>query len=168
LDMRYNNKVFGEVWKRVGAQSDRPVMPSPPPAPDTPDESSRLRGFMTDEANGAHFYAEMARKTTDKAQRSVFMRLSNEEKHHLRKLQAEYYIESGSIFTPTVGKTNISSVTSALRERYMAETEGASEYRRAALETKSARLRDVYSMLAADESRHAETVAGTISRMFLR
>jgi rubrerythrin len=123
-----------------------------------------LQNLMYGEAREAKYYADLARSRCAYSCSSSLKELSEEETAHLKRLQAEYYISTGSTFFPCVAMLDIPrNYLEALRERFLDENESAKAYLDAAEQTANPRLSTLYAEFSADELRHAENMASLIS-----
>ncbi len=127
-------------------------------------DSETLRKLMYDEAYDSKYYADLARRRYSSRAASFLNKLSGEESRHLRRLQAEYYILTGTAVNPCVVDIEIPCFyMDALRERFLSESDGARAYLDAAASTANPRLAAIYTDISADESRHADEMAKLIS-----
>jgi len=127
-------------------------------------EIETLKDLMYNEAREAKYYADLARSRNAYICASTLREISEEEGAHLKRLQAEYYILTGSTFFPCVALLNIpGAYLEALRERFLGENEGAKAYLDAAAQTSHPRLSAIYTEFSVDELSHAENMASLIS-----
>ncbi len=127
-------------------------------------EIETLRKLMYNEAYDSKYYADLARRRCSSHAASFLDKLSGEESKHLRRLQAEYYILTGTAINPCVVDINIPCFyMDALRERFLSENDGARAYLDAAAAATNPRLASIYTEISADESRHADEMAKLIS-----
>lgn len=167
---RYENQFdrakFDAVWRRVMGD-DRESGPLSNPKSQRADqgEDEKLRRFMDDEACDAQFYATLACKYTGMA-RQILQRISSDEKCHLKRLRARYFILTGKTYTLPDTCPLIYSPADALRRKYSGEKEGAQAYLDAAEQTGDPDLRDTYLALSQDEARHSKMVGSIIENMF--
>ncbi len=127
-------------------------------------EIETLKELMYGEVREAKLYADLARNRAASGCAFSLREISDEESAHLKRLQAEYYILTGVIFSPCVALLEIpDTYLEALRERFIGENEGAKSYLEAAAQAANARLSALYAEFSADELRHAESMASLIS-----
>jgi len=125
-----------------------------------------LKELMYDEAYDAKFAADLARRRCPSSAAGLLMRIAREENCHLRKLQAEYYILTGTKYQPCVANVNIPcNFLDALRELYHSEAKDAEIYLDAAAATADPRLSELYNCLSAEESEHANEIACLIANL---
>ncbi len=157
----YRDK-FDAVWQRVMSENAAPGAPST--GAETyksgagPDESAQLRAFMDDEHCDAQLYELLASGTGGRT-RQIFGRIAADERRHLRKLKAKYFILTGRTYTPPVSCPFVCSGPETLRQKVRGEAEGAAAYLDAANETGYADLAETYRALSADETRHSELLS---------
>ena len=133
-------------------------------APTATTDIETLRKLMYDEAHDSKYYADLARRRYSSQAASFLNKVSVEEARHLRRLQAEYYILTGTAVNPCVVDINIPCFyMDALRDRFLGENDGARAYLDAAAATTNPRLASIYTDISADESRHADEMAKLIS-----
>jgi rubrerythrin len=160
---------FDAVWQRV--------MPELAPATTkhmtvskqtASEDAERLREQMNDEAGDARYYGMLAcilaSKGAGDANR-MLSRISADERCHLKRLRARYFILTGETYTPPDTCPLIYSAPDALRRKYAGEKEGAAAYRAAAEATADADLKETYLALAEDEARHSRTIGRIIENM---
>jgi rubrerythrin len=161
---------FDAVWQRVIPEMAANIPKQPRPDQHTAaKEADTLRDMMADEACDAQFYSTLAcmlavRCSGNTSQ--MLSRISADERCHLKRLRARYFILTGETYTPPNTCPVIYSVGDALRRKYSGEKEGAAAYRTAAEETADAELRDTYLALSADEARHSKMIGCIIETMF--
>jgi len=123
-----------------------------------------LKELMYDEAYDAKYTADLACRRSAGASAGLLMQISREEMCHLCRLQAEYYILTGSKYQPCVANVSIPcNYLDALRELYHGETKDAEIYLDAAAATADPRLSELYTCLSAEEARHADEIACLIT-----
>lgn len=154
-DIRYGLEHFDKVWSRVTA-------PEQDAKEGAWDELAALRGFIEDETRDGAYYAAMAARCPSAA--NSFRCMSADERSHLRELQVEYFLMTGSGFAPGGSCPAPGGTLAAMRKAYNGEMEGSEKYRLAAEKTASPELREIYMRHAGDESVHAEKLRGLISR----
>ena len=91
--------------------------------------------------------------------------MSADEYRHQMRLQKVYFILTGDSYAPKVKVKPITSMLTALRERYIAEDKANSGYEKAAQMTENAKLAALYKELAADEARHAKNIDNLIEKV---
>ncbi|HHU05985.1 MAG TPA: hypothetical protein GXZ65_05845 [Clostridiales bacterium] len=123
-----------------------------------------LKELMYDEAYDAKYSADLARRRCPPSVSNLLMQISREESCHLCRLQAEYYILTGTKFQPCVANINIPcNFLDALRELYHSEAKDAEIYLDAAAATADPRLSELYNCLSAEEAEHADEIACLIA-----
>ncbi len=130
----------------------------------TPSEIEALKDYMYAEARDAKYYADLSRRRCAYGDSASLRSISEEESAHLKRLQAEYYILTGSAYFPCVAMIDIPcNYLVALRERFIEENRASEKYLEAAAGCSSKRLSSVYESLSAEELRHAEKMASAIA-----
>jgi len=123
-----------------------------------------LKELMYDEAYDAKYCADLARRRCASNSAVVLLQISRNEMCHLCRLQAEYFILTGSKYHPCVANLSIPcNYLDALRELYHGETKDAEMYLDAAAATADPRLAQLYTDISADEARHADEIACLIT-----
>jgi rubrerythrin len=159
---------FDAVWRRVmsGGTEDAQRPGAKPKAHDpSAAEAGRLRSFMDDEATDAQIYGLLARKFRGRT-RQTLLCLSSEERCHLKKLRAKYFILTGRTYAPPAACPFARNVPETLRLKVMDEAESAKAYLDAADETGYAELAETYRALASDETRHSRMLSDIIETLF--
>ena len=134
---------FDDVWQRVGSAQAASA------------EEQTLRSFIDDETCDAAFYIALSHMFQG-AGKALLLAHAADEKSHARRLRAEYFIRTGVTYAPGGACEPVSGKLSSLRIALQHELAGASAYRKAAAQTSSPELREVYLRHAADEDRHAQ------------
>ena len=134
---------FDELWARVCGAG---------PA-ETDTGLGALRGFIADEACAAAFYEAAAGRFPRFAKR--LRQLAEEERGHLRRLQAEHFLLTGELLLPPGSCPLPRGGLRALRTAYCDELAAAAAYKSAAEREKSEALAGLYLSNASDEERHA-------------
>jgi hypothetical protein len=132
---------FESVWKRVTTAGSS-------------SEDETLKQFIKDEICDAAYYTSLSRMFQGQA-RNMLLSHASDEKGHARRLQAEYFIRTGESHVPSGPCEPVTGKMASLRVALQHEKAGANAYRKAAEQTASPELREVYSHNAADEERHA-------------
>jgi rubrerythrin len=165
-DDHFDRAKFDAVWRRVIQASGEKS-----PAQKQTDQyadlggADTLRRFMDDESCDAQFYSTLACKCSGMT-RQTLQRIASDEKCHLKRLRARYFILTGGTYTPPDTCPLITATADALRLKYAGEKEGAAAYREAAEQTSDQELKYTYLDLSQDEARHARTIGCLIERMF--
>ena len=148
-----------EVWQRVMAGREA----QPAAVPRTHDPQETLSGFIRQKQLAVHDYVQLNAKFPSAKTAGVIMNILSEERRHLKRLAAAYYILTGSspAHGETAGQKNEPRLA-ALRRLYLAEEKSAESYLAAAAGTDSPRLSAMYRELAEDEKRHAESLGTMI------
>ena len=164
-DSTFDRNRFDAVWRRVMDASDEhgPASKNQTGTAGSVDYE-KLRRFMDDEACDAQLYTALAARCVNA--RRTLLCIAADEKRHLRKLKARYFILTGETYDPPGTCPLIRSVSDALRLKYAGEREGAEAYREAAGDTADPELRDTYLALSQDEARHSKTIEHLIENMF--
>jgi rubrerythrin len=145
---------FDRVWMRVSEYASDPDYSTH----ETPsNDAETLRSFIEGESKDLAFYMDLAGKCRTPG-RTVINEIASDERRHLKKLQTEYFLLTGDSSVPRRSCPYTDGILSALRRAYIHETEGYSQYIKAAGETKIPRLEALYTELAADEKRHSEKI----------
>jgi rubrerythrin len=155
----YDNEKFDAVWKRVMNEPEdgsRKVNASGSAGTDA-DEAAQLQAFMNDEACDAQFYATLAGLAPSGA-KNALCRIACDEKGHLKRLRAHYYLLTGETYTPPGACPLIYRIPEALRQKYAGEAAGAKAYMEAAARTGNEELGETYRALGADEARHRKII----------
>ncbi len=181
---KYDIQNFSDVWSRVisesgAAQSETRALPKASVSIETselpdilpPDMSlhgvksdvTLLCRFIKGEAADAKYYNAMAIRC--RQNRTVFHRLSADEANHEKQLRAAYFILTGDCCGLNKDNFRITSLSDALRMRYIKETEGSFAYIEAARSAESENLRRLYTRIAADEKHHADVIEELIEHM---
>jgi rubrerythrin len=165
-DVKFDRTKFDAVWRRVIPEAaENNIGQKPFKQNACSDETCRLRDFMDDEANDARVYCMLASVCAGGTQQILY-RITSDEKCHLKKLRAKYFILTGEIYAPPCACPLICSMSDTLRRLYAGEKEGAAAYRAAAETTSDHELADTYLALAEDEARHVKAIGCLIESMF--
>ena len=164
----YTDK-FDAVWRRVMSENagQNAQLENTPMKTDGNDviETDRLRKFMDDEVCDARLYELVASKVSVRT-RQTLLKIAADERRHLKKLRAKYFILTGKTYTPPDSCPYTRYVPETLRQKVKGEAEGAKAYRAAADETGHPGLAETYRQLAADETYHALLLGNIIEDMF--
>jgi len=158
-----------EVWRRVmecsaeapapcksceEAYSEKPVQNCMTPA--------QVMELLEQELKDACTYQVLAGRVK-KDVRRVLLQLAQEERRHYRKLEAVYYLMTGTRPCPDRPKAPCVACTNEeLRTRYHEEVEGAKRYHRLAEEAGS--FTPVFHCLGCEEERHAGMILCLLQR----
>lgn len=162
-DSKFDRAKFDAVWQRVMPGAAENDMYQNTLKKDA-DDAVQLREFMDDEANDAQTYCMLASMCAGSA-RQMLHRISSDERCHLKKLRAKYFILTGETYTPPNAYPLIYSVPDSLRRKYTGEKEGSAAYRAAAVKTSKEELSDTYIALSEDEARHSKMIGCIIENM---
>jgi rubrerythrin len=164
-DYQFDRAKFDAVWQRVLTGKTESAPKTEQTAKRRGDgEAEKLRCFMDGEAGDAQFYWSLAAMCSAGA-RATLLRISCDERRHLKKLRARYFILTGGTYAPPDTCPLIYTVPDALRRKYAGEKEGSAAYTAAAESAADADLRDTYLALAQDEARHSRTIGCIIESM---
>ncbi len=156
---------MNEVWSRVAESSGY----EPEKAQDrgtnaAENNQTMLQRFIQSEADGVECYKRMSARSSRNS-KLMFARLANDGRANLKQLQMAYFILTGDSYTPKTERKQISSMLSALRERYIAETEGQLSYEKAAAATPDRKLSQLYIKLARGKARNADELEHLIEKV---
>jgi rubrerythrin len=164
-DYSFDRAKFDAVWQRVmpGTVDDN-IKPNTMTQKAETHDTEQLCDFMDDEANDAQIYCLLASKCSG-CTRQMLSRISADERSHLKKLRAKYFILTGETYTPPNACPLIYSVPDTLRKKYSGEKEGSAAYRAAAEKNSHKELADTYLALSEDEARHSRMIGCIIENM---
>lgn len=135
---------FDSVWRRVTGE-------------DTLfSEEETLKGFIRDELGAAAFYTSLARMFQGTG-RTLLLSHAGDAKRHVRRLRAEYFIRTGLSYAPSDGGRGVGGKLASLRQALERENSLALAYEKAAAQTASPELREVYEAFSADAKAHAQS-----------
>lgn len=164
----FDRAKFDAVWQRVMPEAskttDHLTFANPMQMTPAADDLAQLRDFMDDEANDAQLYCKLASMCCGSS-RQMLLNISSDERCHLKKLNAKYFIFTGEVYTPAKACPLIYSVCDTLRKKYAGELAGAAAYKAAAEKTGFPALSDTYLELSSDEMRHSRTIGCIIEKM---
>ena len=149
------------VWKRVmAAAEEAPACCDRPRAPElTPCQVMEL---LEGELLDACTYRVLAGRVKKQA-RQCLLQLAKEEQRHYRKLEAVYYLMTGSRPCPDRPKAPCVACTNEeLRKRYKLEVEAAKKY--CCLAEKAGSFAGVFHCLHRDEQRHAAMILNLLEQ----
>ena len=147
------------VWRRVLAASEQ-VASEPPKQEDFTAE--QVMTLLQAKLQDACTYGTLAARTKGDVRRCL-LRLAGEERSHAGKLEAVYYLMTGSRpccdrpKAPCVACTN-----EELRKRYKLEVEAAQKYK--CLAEKAGSFAGVFHCLHRDEQRHAAMILNLLEQ----
>lgn len=162
-DVVFDRSKFDAVWRRVmpeAAEFNR--YDNTNTQKHAADDTAQLRAFMDDEANDAQTYSILATMCPGTI-RNMLSKISADERWHLKKLRARYFILTGETYTPPDACPLIYAIPNMLRYKYAGEKGGAAAYNAAASKTSIPELADTYHALAEDELRHSKIIACIIT-----
>lgn len=124
---------------------------------------SRLEEYIESEAYSMALYAELSRRCG--GSRSAMLRaMSEDEGRHLKAMQMEYYLLTGS--SCCTGKKNISGDShELLRMAYSGEGLAAGDYAREAEMQRDDALKKIFLAQSEDERRHRANVKKMLGDM---
>lgn len=156
MDKSFDTENFGSVWRRVEQSSESmPVQ----------DTAGIIGKFIDGEYKSALYYKAMAMRSRSRAAEAAFIRLSDMEYAHMRRLQTEYFILTGDIKKTTRENFIISSFPEALRRRYSAEREEMDAYKKASLQISDRRIAGIMESISKEEAGHMELIYGMIEKL---
>lgn len=125
-----------------------------------------LQEMVDGEMEDWRLYQTMARRAAGNASK-VLGTLAAEERKHMRKLSAAYFIITGERCQPRGqgGSRPVPDVMNGLREQFIQEQRGAAAYQGAAAESSDPCLRQLFRELAQEEGMHARTVRSLLEQM---
>jgi len=175
LSAAHDYPLCRQVWQRVNPQEEPyPMMNSAtqenelqlPGAEENPccmgteaQESLKvLQGFIRGEMADQKKYAVLAVSAPTQRARKLFCTLARDEKNHLQRLLATYYLITGERYEEhlVLQKAKYPSFPAMLRSFYHEEVCGGLNYLRASEETLDYCLEKLLAELSQDEYRHAE------------
>lgn len=124
-----------------------------------------LQAMIAQELRDARFYQALSRRAGGNAAR-LFAAMASDEWRHAKRLSAAYFLISGVRYWPEPHeKVNLGSYLNALRQRFIAEQNGAAAYRAAAEECRDACLRELFLEHALDEGNHANQIRLVVEQL---
>jgi rubrerythrin len=163
-DLEIDRDRFDAVWRRVMPEPAEYGVRQKAVKQTTSDDACRLREFMDNEAQDARIYCMLASMCSG-SPRQALLRISSDERCHLKKLRARYFILTGEMYKPAEACPLIYSVPDALRKKHQGEKEGAAAFRSAAEMTSDRELADTYLAHADDEARHSKMIGCIIENI---
>ncbi len=148
-DLQFDKAKFNAVWQRI--------MPGT-------EDIGQLRRFMDDEASDAQIYCMLASMCSGSS-RQTLLRISSDERYHLKKLRAQHFILTGETYKPPSTCPLIYSVPDTLRRKYTGEKEGSAAYRAGAEKTLNKDLADTYLAFSEDEAHHSRMIGCIIENL---
>ncbi len=156
-----------EVWRRVMACSEE----APTPCKPQPREEKSRKNCLTpaqimelleQELQDACTYQVLAGRVK-KEMRRVLLQLAQEERRHYRKLEAVYYLMTGTRPCPDRPKAPCVACTNeALRDSYHEEVAGARRYH--ALAEEAGSFAAVFHCLGHEEEHHSQMILCLLQR----
>lgn len=156
---------FNAVWQRVQSQQNESPGQLTPASHKSRDEAMILRDFMDDEAQDTQFYRVLALSCSGNMRRQL-ERISWDERCHLQKLRARYFLLTGETYAPPMSCPLHFPIRDALRQRFFDENKGATAYSAEAEKTPDKALRATYLAHAEDERRHGRIIGCLIDTLF--
>lgn len=127
-------------------------------------DTDTLRNLMYNEARACKLCADLACRRCASRSADTLRQIANEESCHLRKLQAEYFILTGSTYAPCVADLDIPcNYLEAMRQCFFEKKQCAGAYLDAAATTSDPRLAAICTELADCEAQNANCIAKLIS-----
>ncbi|MDR3551714.1 MAG: ferritin family protein [Clostridia bacterium] len=128
-----------------------------------------IMNFINDECHDSFYYAMLACRAPTAAAQRLCCYLSREERRHAKKWQAAYFVITGQKYMPNRSALGPicppRSFSEALRERYIAEINGAAEYRGFAEQCTDPCLKKLAEDMAEEEQQHAELILDLLQCM---
>lgn len=162
-----------EVWRRVMECSAEAPVPSKPHAKCKPEHHhesgkdscltpAQVMELLEQELMDACTYQTLAMRVK-KDLRKILLQLVQEERRHYRKLEAVYYLMTGTRPCPDRPKAPCVACTNeALRARYHEEVEGAARLHK--LAECAGSFAPVFHCLGCEEERHAQMILCLLQR----
>ena len=155
---KMNFEKMNEVWSRVaGISGDIAACRSGQNA------QEQICRFIGNARELSSLYNMLSKKCAAKS--AVFRRLSADECRNIRRLQTAYFILTGDTCAVSGGGQKEKPLLDMLRDAYLAENRSFDAYRRAAIESKSGDLTELFSVLADAEAGHAAVLRDMISEL---
>lgn len=154
---------FDSVWQRVTGKNDCEAENCP--AAGTYSEEDTLLGLIHDETCAAFQSTALARMFQGDG-RATLMRHANQAKRHLRRLRAEYFIATGITGGSNEDCRAVNGKLASLRSLFLQAGELAERYEKAADQTESEALREVFLTFAADERHRAQEIRALLIESF--
>lgn len=150
-----------EVWERVmAASAQEPV--AAPPRQEAGLRETVLMELLEEELADCCTYQVLAERVRREVRR-MLLRLAQEEAAHYRRLEAVYYLLTGSRPCPDRPKMPCVACTNEeLRRRYRQEIESAGRYH--ALADQAGSLACVFHGLGNEEERHARVILNLLQQ----
>lgn len=124
-----------------------------------------LQAMIAQELRDARFYQALSRRAGGNGAR-LFSAMASDEWRHAKRLSAAYFLISGVRYWPEPqGKVNLGSYLNSLRQRFIAEQNGAAAYRAPAEECRDACLRELFLEHALDEGNHANQIRMVVEQL---
>ena len=163
-DPVFDRAKFNAVWRRVMPEASEYDTEQKAAKQTEPDDARQLREFMDGEAQDARAYCTLAAMCFGNT-RQTLLHIAADERCHIKKLKAGYFILTGAMYEPPASCPLIYSVPETLRSTYKSEKEAACAYRSAASMTPDKELADTYLALADNEARHWKLIGCIIENM---
>ena len=144
---------FDSVWQRVTAKHDCPLESCP--AAGTYSEEDTLLGLIHDETCAAVQSTALARMFQSDG-RAMLTGHANQAKRHLKRLRAEYFIATGITGGSNEDCRAVNGKLASLRSLFLQAGDLAERYEKAAEQTESETLREVFLTFAADAHHRAQ------------
>ena len=158
---RYGLDHFEEVWTRVNHIEKEEVEASPIQLPE-----EVLSFFIAKEMESISVYTTLAGRIGGNIGQTL-MRIANEEREHLRRLELELFLCNGKVKHHMVPIRRTKGILTELRTGYTQEKESSRQYQLAYAAALQPELRNLYGELAEAETQHAETLRCIIGRMMM-
>lgn len=184
-----DREVFERVWRRVMPE-DRADCPFTLPEADPPAESpavpaaatgpagtgtadrpssgpwgEALRQYIDGEVEGWRQCQALARRLSGRSGRDLAAAAAGELRH-AKRLSALYFLLSGVRYWPRSAPAVLRDpLPTALRERFWAFRQAAETYRAAALRAEDARLSEIFTQLADEESARLRPIREALEQL---
>lgn len=124
-----------------------------------------LQAMIAQELRDMGFYQTLSRRIGGSGART-FSALAADELRHAKRLSAAHFLISGVRYWPEPrGKVALGSYLSALRQRFIAEQNGAAAYQAAAADCPDPCLRELFLEIAQEENNHASLIRSVVEQL---
>lgn len=157
---QYSLDHFETVWARVSGVEETTTETLMPIQPAEEVLSSMIEG----EVESIAAYTSLIKRVGGNTGQTL-MRIKNQEREHLRRLELELFLCSGTVKHYTASARRQKGILTDLRTTYVAEQEASRQYQLACSAALQPELRKLYSELAKEEAQHAEILRCIIGKM---
>lgn len=157
---QYSLDHFETVWARVSGTEEVETEALAPIQPAEEVLSSMIEG----EVESIAAYTALIKRVGGSTGQTL-IRIANQEREHLRRLELELFLCSGMVKHHTASARRQKGILTDLRATYVAEQEASRQYQLAYAAALQPELRKLYGELAKEEARHAEILRCIIGRM---